>query len=198
MSTGQGILGNNMFCYCLNTPTDHLDSNGYWGIPNGLKDPNAMEYKSGSLLGWIPPGVIEVEPEKNSDFALIQEKSEVSGGTKVATIMGGKFDWFSTDNLAFNLLSFELTVISLDLEYNPLILSLFNLGNISLSAGIKSLVPYGSVMASLWSPTITSTVGKYDVTLALHFGAVGYDLVPFQEEGKIGFANGIGFTLSWS
>ena len=28
VSTGQGILGNNMFAYCLNTPTNYLDPSG--------------------------------------------------------------------------------------------------------------------------------------------------------------------------
>lgn len=31
-STGQGVIGNNMFAYCLNNPTNHLDENGTFAI----------------------------------------------------------------------------------------------------------------------------------------------------------------------
>ncbi len=38
VSTGQGLLGNNMFAYCLNNPVNTLDIDGF--IPRGLSDPN--------------------------------------------------------------------------------------------------------------------------------------------------------------
>ena len=37
VSTGQGITGYNMFCYCGNNPVNMEDQDGYW--PNWLKKP---------------------------------------------------------------------------------------------------------------------------------------------------------------
>ena len=37
VSTGQGIVGNNMFAYCLNNPVNRFDDNGNWSMPNWLK-----------------------------------------------------------------------------------------------------------------------------------------------------------------
>jgi RHS repeat-associated protein len=46
-STGQGILGNNMFSYCLNNPVTHADAGG--NLPSGIINPNAMTHNGGSI-----------------------------------------------------------------------------------------------------------------------------------------------------
>ena len=46
-STGQGILGNNMFAYCLNNPVIHADAGG--NLPSGIINPNAMTHNGGSI-----------------------------------------------------------------------------------------------------------------------------------------------------
>ena len=43
-STGQGLLGNNMFAYCLNGPLNYADNAGY--IPRSLVQTEAMQYGS--------------------------------------------------------------------------------------------------------------------------------------------------------
>lgn len=47
-STGQGILGNNMFAYCSNNPVVCADTGGT--IPSGIINPNAMARNGGSSL----------------------------------------------------------------------------------------------------------------------------------------------------
>ena len=37
MSTGQGVLGGNMWAYCLNNPVNRFDTCGTWSMPNWLK-----------------------------------------------------------------------------------------------------------------------------------------------------------------
>ena len=36
-STGDGTLSNNMFAYCLNSPTNRVDAEGSWSLPNWAK-----------------------------------------------------------------------------------------------------------------------------------------------------------------
>ena len=36
LSTGQGILGYNMYAYCMNNPANRIDSNGDWSILLGI------------------------------------------------------------------------------------------------------------------------------------------------------------------
>ena len=48
VSTGQGILGNNMFAYCNNNPAGNADTEG--NIPRGITNPNPMGRDSGSSL----------------------------------------------------------------------------------------------------------------------------------------------------
>jgi hypothetical protein len=152
-----------------------------------------MAYKSGTKNhAWHP------RPKRDTSFVLIQEQSEVSGGTKIASVLRGELDFWGIDNGSFNLINFEVNAISLDLVNDPCTLSLFNLGNVSLNAGVNKL-PFAGVMVSLWSPTVSYRVGETDFALAFHFGAIGYEFVPGRQSGKVGFAaRGVGFTLSWS
>ena len=41
-STGQGLLGNNMFAYCNNNPVCYSDPTGYLSAAGGIGNPNAM------------------------------------------------------------------------------------------------------------------------------------------------------------
>jgi RHS repeat-associated protein len=48
VSTGQGLLGNNMFAYCNNNPAIYADPEG--NLPGGIINPNAMARNSGGSL----------------------------------------------------------------------------------------------------------------------------------------------------
>ena len=65
VSTGQGILGNNMFVYCLNNPVNMDDSNGEWpkwvnGIMNivGGTLQAALGAAIGAAAGWTGVGAV--------------------------------------------------------------------------------------------------------------------------------------------
>ena len=55
-STGQGIIGNNMFAYCLNNPVQHSDSAGSYAR---TVNPNANCYEAhpAGVGGGIPIGI---------------------------------------------------------------------------------------------------------------------------------------------
>jgi hypothetical protein len=139
------------------------------------------------------------KPKRDTSFALIQEQSDVSGGIKIASFLSGELDFFSIDNGAFHLINFQMTAVSLDLVNDPYAFQLFDLGNISVYAGVKNFLPYAGAMASVWSPTVTYRSGDTDFGLSLHLGAIGYEFVPGIQSGKVGFAtHGIGFSFFWA
>ena len=53
-STGQGILGNNMFAYCLNNPINFHDQSGGLPVENDEYGANPMIYKSNNFVYAIP------------------------------------------------------------------------------------------------------------------------------------------------
>ena len=53
-STGQGILGCNMFAYCNNSPVNCVDPTGYWPSIGESVNPNAMAFMSGTTPYWGP------------------------------------------------------------------------------------------------------------------------------------------------
>ena len=191
-STGQGILGNNMFAYCNNNPATYADPEG--NLPGGIANPNAMGYKDGTKnRAWYP------KPKRDTSFVLIQEQSEVSGGTKIASFFHGELDFLGIDTGSFNLMNFEITAISLDLVNGPWTLSLFNLGNVSLNAGLTGMLPYAGAMVSLWSPTIKYQVGDTYFAFTLHLGALGREFKITSQSNKVTYApNGFGFSIAWS
>ena len=60
VSTGQGILGNNMFAYCLNNPINYVDSNG--------TNPEIAELWAGTM--WWLCGVDSVLPFGDFIFGI--------------------------------------------------------------------------------------------------------------------------------
>jgi len=55
VSTGQGVLGNNMFAYCLNNPINYFDLSGKrsTSVSAGIVFPNAMTYGSSGHSPYI-------------------------------------------------------------------------------------------------------------------------------------------------
>ena len=61
-TTGQGLLGNNMFAYCNNNPVCNSDPTGYLSAAGGIGNPNAMMRGGGCYKGGIIPDTVrEVE-----------------------------------------------------------------------------------------------------------------------------------------
>ena len=52
-STGQGILGNNMFAYCNNDPVNRVDINGYWGEDILKQIFNNIVYPSCAVIEYV-------------------------------------------------------------------------------------------------------------------------------------------------
>lgn len=184
-----------MFAYCNSNPVNFQDDAGTrleyvrfdCGAPVGLPSPSTVS-------SVTPSGGSGKRKTLPIEFALVEETAMVKGGRKTASILSGEFDMYSLDDGGFNLLSFEASVVSLDLENEKRRLSLFNLGNVSASAGI-GILPYASVLVSEWSPSVTFPLFKKQVTIELHVGAVGIGYKFTATEFKATFANGIGMSI---
>ena len=106
-STGQGILGNNMFAYCNNNPVNSSDSHGYFTISIGIcVDGYAFVGASvGIAIAFDSAGNIEVQESYSvpterettsigllhvgvAGFFQITNKSDVSELTNVSTYLG--------------------------------------------------------------------------------------------------------------
>ena len=165
-----------------------------------------MEYfsfDSGAPCGFpCPSAVSSVTPPSGSgkkielpiEFSAVEETTSVKGGTKTASILSGEFDMYSFNEGGLDLLSFDISAISLDLENEKRTLSLFNLGNASASMGL-GVLPYASVLVSLWSPSITFPLFKKQVTIELHVGAAGIGYECSSSEFKATFAKGVGLSI---
>ena len=57
VSTGQGLLGHNMFAYCNNNPVNMIDNSGYW--PQWLKD----------AANWVDKNIIQPVKEFFEDVS---------------------------------------------------------------------------------------------------------------------------------
>lgn len=194
-STGQGLLGNNMFAYCNNNPVVSFDNTGTrmeyvgndFGGPAGFPSP-------GTISNVIPPSAKGKKITLPLEFTLIEETSLVRNGTKKASLLSCEFDMYNFDDSGFNLLSFSLSSVSLDLLTSNWEHSYFDLGNVSASVGM-GLIPYASVLVSIWSPSVTCSIGNKDVSVALHVGALGAGYNFTSSEFQATFSNGIGFSL---
>ena len=51
VSTGTGVLGNNMFAYCNNNPIKHSDPSGYIAINSGIANSEASTYEPLNPIG---------------------------------------------------------------------------------------------------------------------------------------------------
>ena len=191
-----------MFAYCQNKPTMYEDSSGC-----AIK-PNTTFINDGAGGTPGPIGVFSnVDYQDMQDFfdcddelvsfSAIKESDEVSGGTKTASLLSGTVDLFGVGTDGFTLLSFDMSAVKLDLSNRARTLSLFNLGNVSASAGV-GIVPYAEAVVSVWSPSISFPLGTMTCTLTGHFGSLGVGF-HVNDKGFGGtFSAGVGGSISVS
>ena len=191
-----------MFAYCGNTPVNAFDPSGCYYYVFGVDSSPQLNFTlrqytgaSGGTYGGARYGTQQTIA---TSFAYIEEKSEVSGGTKVGQFLGGELDAFSISSDEISILSFELSVVSLDLTSNRHTCSLFNLGNAFAYASIKNGFPGVGAMVSVWSPSATYEFRNATVTSTLHCGALGAEASLNPEKFTVGFAYGMGFSFSVS
>ena len=94
-STGQGLLGHNMFAYCNNNPVANEDSNG--GIPMQCKfysdgsgtpsvTPASSKKNDGGFFGAGVTTVVQTQITRNNDLSLLDMVTVTSGSYSTKTI----------------------------------------------------------------------------------------------------------------
>ena len=191
------MLGNNMFAYCGNNPVIYDDSGGYVAKISFSENFDILDMPWHNSGGG---GGIYIRHTGKSQFALVEEITQVSAGEKTAGFMNLEFDAFNFSSKSITVLSADFSVVSLDLNTPHVNYSLFDLGNASLAAGFNGPIPSAEAMVSVWSPSVTFAYKSVEITSAIHMGAIGFVIDIGPDGAKLGLAAAIGFTidLSWT
>ena len=129
-STGQGILGNNMFVYCNNNPILFLD-------------PEGLCFEVGALLTWIDCGKIDcktsksyVEGDFSEELAVLRQETDTYKGVNVHMIMPGDAGFsFGDIYMPANASDSYADVLQLRHEYGHTI-QLNNLGTVGYTVAV--------------------------------------------------------------
>ena len=193
-STGQGLLGNNMFAYCGNNPVNYEDPSGnlyrsfHWQI-----DYLFFEGFGGIRTSCSIPSI-------SFDFAIYENTEECAGGEATARIGAASLSTLSVSGEGVSLGNLDFSLVECTLKWNCVEVDIGNMLNGNLSAGI-SWTGKGSLnaMVSGWSPSITFVTDIGRITGTFDIGAVGIGLL-LGEEGAYGFnfaPAGFGVGICW-
>jgi hypothetical protein len=195
VSTGQGILGNNMFAYCLNNPVNGSDPCGtcfhqwkFWeACENCKNNPSRLPIekfvnKDGTISFYDNQRF-----KRNSIFheqflVFTPNKPNISLKEK-SIAAGGSFD-----------------LITGGWETEHMDLSLFDFGH--AEANFRYSLKEGSdigALVSIWSPSVSIDFGWFAITYEAEIGAVGYKYQRDEKSIRFGSALGVGgfLQISW-
>ena len=208
VDTGQGIIGNNMFAYCLNNPVNRLDPSGQASsqeIQNIIDELLKRKKSTGKTLADLlnvkrAEAAARAAPKPNSfqrDFALYDSRRFDPLKLFHEQIFGGSFSGPTA-----NLKDHELGLAALDIslykggwqwkyvELNPL-----NAGQASAYLG-KGKNYFGlGAMATAWAPDFTLKINGWEITLGADVGSIGAILGVHKGKVKLGGAAAVGFHL---
>ena len=208
-STGQGLLGNNMFTYCLNNPVVLVDPSGNYCVMyhtgqsafdamNGIVDAGGGGGQVGPP-GWNPGvNIPHFETDTTGkDFSTLYYSDEFAGGTKTIAFLSGSVDMFSFGSDGCTFFGFSTTLYSLDYEIGNMLLSLAEIGNVSLSASGTPHSIKAEALISVWSPSVSFEIGSITLTFGAHIGAYGCQIGWQHGKGRVGGALGTGGYFEW-
>ncbi|MBE6799522.1 MAG: RHS repeat-associated core domain-containing protein [Ruminococcaceae bacterium] len=181
VSTGQGIIGFNMFAYCLNNPIIFLD-------------------KFGSSADMVPVYGPELPLHyqfKNQDgsYSLYDNHRNNPNSVFHEQILSLNAD--GGFNLTEGKVGFDasLTLFNGEWEFEHVDLSLLDVGKASLGIGYVDDFVGVTAQATAYAPSVTLIVFGYNVTLQLDVGSVGataaYDSGKFTLSFALIFGGGI-------
>ena len=156
VSTGQGIIGNNMYAYCNNNPVMYVDINGF--APQSIAE-QALNYDGTySLYDNSRLKNRQRLLKKNKVFfheqALVFEPVKASGDVGNFNVaVGGSF-----------------TLATGGWEFENWDLSLLDMVQLTAGVGISPSHVEAEVGASLWSPSISFNLHNINVNISLSLG----------------------------
>jgi len=208
VSTGQGLLGNNMYAYCGNNPVMRIDPFGYkwWEdfterVGNAYNDAtewvagaynDATEWVAGAYndaTKWIEQNLSNQALYDNHRFGNDNAFHEQIFSYSVTPPS------FDPTEGSFGLGGLEADFYTGGWEGNFIDFSLLDFGHIEAVAMHQNGVVSLGAMASIWSPSIALSFGDTKVELSLEVGAIGGKL-RLGNGFSLGCANGVGAGIS--
>ena len=208
-TTGQGVMGHNMFAYCNNNATNYVDFSGSACCFVYLSDdPFAgIFFEMGGGGGGCSYGSAYVymyanEVEKSGH--LEERQKPMFGGTRYTDILPWVYSVFEISNEGITLIdaSIALTKVSFLWDYLDLTITPFDAFSAEISAGLnREDGLHASAIAYMAKPSLSFELFGLDVTFFAYFGAVGAEMAFSLSNGvKFGVApNGYGggFSITW-
>ena len=204
-STGQGLLGNNMFAYCGNNPVNYSDPSGhaYQGIYSQINY-NEYEHMYGGLREnfYARPSSWNKICDTGFDhhWDLYDNRDFYPDSIYHEEIFAININnpSLSLRDLQLTLGEIEFTVMTGGWEFGNLDISLFDLGYAGLSAGLSNGTLGFEAIASFWHPSVTVSIYEIDISVSAHVGSVGGEFIAGKNGFKAGAAFGWGASVAVS
>ena len=199
VSTGQGLLGANMFIYCNNSPISYSDIIGCFrtycvmltdsgSAPVPLNSTNQANNKSATEKFENKDGSISLYDNRRHqpdsffhEQILSAELTKPEISLKDGTVVLG---------------SASLTTVTGGWEFDHLDLSVLDIGKAELAAGYKKGKLDVTAMASAWAPSITIKIWDWSIKISAHVGAIGGKINVGSGNFDVGASYGWGISLS--
>ena len=198
LSTGQGILGYNMFAYCMNNPVNGIDPCGscfhhwkFWKACDKCKKKNSYEK-------------FPIEKLKNDDgsFSLGDNRRFKPNSVYHEQVLRVKPTPISVnakkgnENISAGI---EADILTGGWEGDYVDLSLLDVGHAEASVNVSRKGVNVGALVSIWSPSLEVDCFIFTLTLSAEVGALGYRAKADDTGIKIGGAAGIGgfLEITW-
>ena len=204
VSTGQGLLGNNMFAYCGNNPTNCFDSSGticctLFG-DNHLFTPTSLMIKDGGggggasfLVGLAANDnrscTLSTQISKSTNKGSIADFTERVFALEAECKMYGEYDTIIEAGA-------ELTILEGSYDFNGFDLT-SKIGTAEASAAIKINGVEAGAYAALWSPSASFTICGKRITIEIPLCSIGL-MFGLDMDGDFSLVvPGGGLRISW-
>ena len=209
-STGQGILGNNMFAYCGNNPASSVDPTGNaWNkisfdafspfdsshIPMGIG--------GGGGCGYATVFAYHYSDDLADSGSYEEREKNMFGGIRRTRIMPWEYAFldFSDEGISLIDISASLAIVSFEWDFLDFTITPYDAFSASLSLGLNSEKGFhASAIAYIWKPSISFNIWGINCSLFGYFGAVGGEIAINANSFTLGASpHGIGggFSISW-
>ena len=179
-STGQGILGANMFAYARNNPVSYVDYSGSFPII-------VLVAAAAVALTGIDHWLAANQPEDGFAYGEMQNESE----TAMSRCLYAKGHGFELNKNGVTLFDLEAGISSIVFKIRQTTVELFDFCTVSATAEVDwSGLPCLNVsaIASIYSASAETVIplgiGELTIIGEIHLGAIGTGIEFDVEEGK--------------
>jgi len=207
VSTGQGLLGNNMFAYCMNNPSNYHDPSGNACIMSchGRVDlfmSNLSDFAGGGggMSCWVSAAPQYIGETKGEGF-LKDTIHNIPGGQAHGRMGYYQYEIFALDTSGVVVADASVALTDATLCYEHSSLTLLRLFSADLFMGMTLEDGLAiEAMASILSTSGEIQLGALSLSATAYVGGIGFNAGILVDGFTIGFAKGVGFevTIRWT